>query len=156
MVVGHSLGSVVAYDVLNRLLIDHLVKPDTAPEIAKRTRLFLTFGSPLDKTAFIFGAQGAGTEAREALAASVQPLISDAQVRPRWVNIYSTWDIISGLLDFYDLPVSIEPASGGEHQGLKGDDASGRTRGYTWRNETLFETLVEALRPAPPGHGATF
>ena len=104
VVVGHSLGSVVAYDVLNRLLIDHRVKPGTAPEIAARTRLFLTFGSPLDKTAFIFGAQGAGTEAREALAASVQPLISDAQVRPRWVNIYSTWDIISGSLDFYDLP----------------------------------------------------
>ena len=154
VVVGHSLGSVVAYDVLNRLLIDHLVKPNTAPEIAARTRLFLTCGSPLDKTAFIFGAQGAGTEAREALAASVQPLISDPQVRPRWVNIYSTWDIISGSLDYYDLP---DRSNRRPVENIKDPKATTLLAAHVeyWRNETLFETLVEALRPAPPSQGAT-
>ena len=102
IMVGHSLGSVVAYDVLNLLLVDHKLKPGTVPEVAGRTRLLLTVGSPLDKTAFIFAAQGTGTEAREAIAASFQPLITDEQVRPRWVNIYSRWDIISGSLNYYD------------------------------------------------------
>ncbi len=106
IVVGHSLGSVVVYDVLNRLILDREVGAASAPEIVPRTRLLLTFGSPLDKTAFVFGIQGPGTEvgaARRALAASVQPLITHA-VRPPWVNIYSPWDIISGALDYYDLP----------------------------------------------------
>jgi len=45
------------------------------------------------------------TEAREALAATVQPLIQDYQFRPRrWINFYSRWDIFSGHLDFYDPP----------------------------------------------------
>ena len=115
----------------------------------------LKFGSPLDKTAFIFGAQGAGTEAREALAASVQPLISDAQVRPRWVNIYSTWDIISGSLDYYDLP---DRSNRHPVENIKDPKATTLLAAHVeyWRNEKLFEALIEALRPAaPPGHGAT-
>ncbi|HEY1952792.1 MAG TPA: hypothetical protein VGG76_08290, partial [Gemmatimonadaceae bacterium] len=107
IVLGHSLGSVIAYDALNRLIQeDGAGTPPNALEVVARTPLFLTFGSPLDKTAFIFGAQGhATTEAREALAASVQPLIQDYKYRPKqWVNIYSPWDIISGALDLYDLP----------------------------------------------------
>jgi hypothetical protein len=104
LLVGHSLGSVVVYDVLNRLLLDEELGLPGAAGAASRTRLLLTFGSPLDKTAFIFGAQGRGSEGREALAAAVQPLISDDSRRPPWVNVYSPWDIISGSLDYYDLP----------------------------------------------------
>jgi hypothetical protein len=104
ILVGHSLGSVVVYDVLNRLILDRQLAGADAPEVVARTKLLLTFGSPLDKTAFIFGAQGSGREAREALAASVQPLITEPMVRPKWVNIWSPWDIISGHLDYYDLP----------------------------------------------------
>ena len=123
-----SLGSVVAYDVLNRLLIDHRLNPDGVPEIAGRTRLFLTFGCPLDKTAFAFAAQGAGTEAREALVASFQPLITDEDARPRWVNIYSPWDIISGSLDYYDRRGSIESSCRGERRRSGRDNPAGGTR----------------------------
>jgi hypothetical protein len=109
ILVGHSLGSVVIYDVLNRLLLDRALGMAHAPDVASRTRLLLTFGSPLDKTAFIFGGQGDGSEAREALAASLQPLIVDGHARPVWVNLYSRWDIISGALDYYDLPDHSNP-----------------------------------------------
>ena len=51
-----------------------------------RTRLLLTFGSPLDKTAFLFSLQGNTTEAREALAASVQPLLAFPERRPEWIG----------------------------------------------------------------------
>ena len=108
LLVGHSLGSVVIYDVLNRLLLDRALSVD-GPEVVSRTRLLLTFGSPLDKTAFIFGGQSDGSEAREALAASLQPLIVDGLARPVWVNLYSRWDLISGSLDYYDLPDRSNP-----------------------------------------------
>ena len=108
------------YDVLNRLILDRQLDP-AAPEITARTRLLLTFGSPLDKTAFVFGIQGTGTEPREALAASVQPLLTQSAVRPTWVNIWSPWDIISGALDYYDLPEKSNPNA---VQNVKDPDAT--------------------------------
>jgi hypothetical protein len=67
----------------------------------------LTFGSPLDKTPFFFATQRKrqGTNIREQLAASVQPLIEDDPVRSfPWINVYSPWYIISEHLDYYDSP----------------------------------------------------
>ena len=105
-IVGHSLGSVVAYDTLNRLLnLDDITGNHV--DVEKRTCLLETFGSPLDKIAFFFTIQGKETfHIREQLAAVVQPLIqSYAKFRTfPWVNIYSRNDIVSGSLQFYDLP----------------------------------------------------
>jgi hypothetical protein len=145
VLVGHSLGSVVMYDTLNRLLIDReLGGGGTPPEVASRTRLMLTFGSPLDKTAFIFGTQGSGSEAREALAASAQPLIERESVRPRWVNIYSRWDIISGPLDYYDRH---DRSNRNPVENIKDDRASTLLAAHVeyWRNPKLFETVVAVL-----------
>jgi len=102
VVVGHSLGSLIGYDVLNRLYREEEL--GTVPDVRARSKLFVTFGCPLDKTAFLFAIQGSNREGREALATSVQPLIGFPATRPRWVNVYSGWDIISGSLDFYDRP----------------------------------------------------
>jgi hypothetical protein len=72
VLVGHSLGSVVAYDVLNRLLVDEQCGALT--DVHARTRALVTFGSPLDKTAYLFRIQGsANAGIREALAAATQP-----------------------------------------------------------------------------------
>jgi len=114
VVVGHSLGSVVSYDALNQLLCEDAIDRQAgrpARDVARRTPLFLTFGSPLDKTAFIFAIQHRRTtQAREALAASSQPMLQDYAWRPeRWVNIYSPWDIISGALEYFDLPNAADP-----------------------------------------------
>ena len=96
-VVAHSLGSVVAYDALNALLLDDTVSSEKR-DVSARTRLFLTFGSPLEKTAFLFASPAKRTtDTREALVAAVQPLISDYAFRPfRWVNVFSRRDPISG------------------------------------------------------------
>ncbi len=103
IVVAHSLGSLVIYDAMNRLINEELA--ETKLTIPERTRLFLTFGSPLDKIAFIFRTQKKDAELREAFAASKQPMILNYAYRPqRWVNLYSPMDVISGTLDFYDLP----------------------------------------------------
>ena len=105
IVVGHSLGSVISYDTLNALLLEsmHSQQPLNVPE---RTRMLLTFGSPLDKTAFLFRTlKDMHSQIREVGAAAVQPLIANYSYRPaEWVNLWSRADIISGELDYYDPP----------------------------------------------------
>lgn len=159
IVLGHSLGSVIAYDALNRLIHeDRAADAAEALNVVARTPLFLTFGSPLDKTAFIFGAQGHGTtEAREALAASVQPLIQHYDYRPdKWINIYSPWDIISGYLDLYDLPLKKDSTNAEQEADPNGKkrvcnrpdpEATTLLMAHTeyWNNHLLVETLYGAL-----------
>jgi hypothetical protein len=105
VVVGHSLGSVIGYDILNGLLMDDQFSAQPL-QVAARTRMFLTFGSPLDKTAFVFRTQkDMRSQVREVGAAAVQPMIASYVNRPEeWVNLWSRADIISGHLDFYDPP----------------------------------------------------
>jgi hypothetical protein len=106
VVVAHSLGSIIAYDSLNQLLREERLEPSGATrlDVVRRTPAFITFGSPLDKTAFVFTAQrGSEAEVREAAAAATQPLIVDYANRPeRWINIWSRRDWISGSLQYYD------------------------------------------------------
>jgi len=107
--VGHSLGSVVAYDTVNRMLNESRVVKGL--DVAPRTRGLLTFGSPLDKTAFLFRAQSEFSDVREAMAAAAQPMITDYEVRPIWINIFAPGDPISGHLDYYDAPDRKESAT---------------------------------------------
>lgn len=109
VIVGHSLGSVISYDLLNAAINWDQVENEFAYKVVERTRRLITFGSPLDKTAFLFRTQvGSNRNLREALAARQQPLILDyRQFRPagfQWVNIYSPMDFVSGHLDYYDVP----------------------------------------------------
>jgi hypothetical protein len=124
--VGHSLGSVIAYDVLNGLLIEDgfLANPVDA---ANRTRMFLTFGSPLDKTAFLFRTQAdIKSPVREVAAAAVQPMIQDYKFRPKeWVNLWSHADIISGELNFYDDTANM--TNGGPRRVCNKKDPEART-----------------------------
>jgi hypothetical protein len=143
LLVGHSLGSVVMYDALNRLTLDHQLDPE-APEITSRTRLLLTFGSPLDKTAFVFGIQGMGSEPREALSASVQPLLTQESARPAWINIWSPWDIISGALDYYDLPGK---TNANAVRNVKDTNATTLLAAHVeyWNNPLLYRTILQHL-----------
>jgi hypothetical protein len=80
VVVGHSLGSVLAYDTLNALINTDLVcDPAGRRDVLARTSHLITFGSPLDKTAFLFRNQSNHPKdpLREQLAAGFQPLIVD-------------------------------------------------------------------------------
>jgi len=109
LVVGHSLGSVVAYDGLNKLTLHDRLAGGTL-DIARRTALFLTFGSPLDKIAYAFRVQRPrDCLIREALAQARQPFIDVPPYtdRPlRWINLYSRHDLIGASLDYFDLPNS--------------------------------------------------
>lgn len=144
--VGHSLGSLIGYDILNRLINEDALAGGRQ-QVVGRTPLFLTLGSPLDKTAFIFARQGKKrtSDAREALAATVQPLVQSYANRPfRWVNVHSPYDIVSSELLFYDeRGASVPPAV----ENVKDPDAVAPFIAHVdyWRNPTLFKILHAAL-----------
>lgn len=149
VVAGHSLGSVVAYDALNALMVgDALGTTDL--RVVRRTRLLLTFGSPLDKTAFIFAAQGRRTTAiREAAAASLQPLILHySPYRTiKWINIHAKRDIVSGPLNFYDVPDT--PCPPGVINLVDADALVPLVAHVEyWKNPLLFQTLYAHLTSA--------
>ena len=153
VVVGHSLGSVVSFDVLNQLLcedaIDRQAGRPTRNVALQRTPLFLTFGSPWTRRRSVFAIQHRRTtQAREALAASAQPMLQDYASRPeRWVNIYSPWDIISGELEYFDLPGTTD-----RRQVINRRDQGATTLLMShveyWESEALPQVLSEALLSA--------
>lgn len=104
-VVGHSLGSVIAFDALNSVLLQEQLQPADALDVRRRTTLLLTFGSPLDKIAYVYSTLSTATDAvRELLTGAAKPLLSDRTTRTglTWVNIWAPADVISGSLSFYD------------------------------------------------------
>ena len=102
---GHSLGSVIGYDALNRLLLEDRTT-GTDRQVRRRTAAFITYGSPLDKTAYVFRTQRRKDGSlREAMAAGAQPLIQDRSARLLpWINVFARADWIGGDLDYYDRP----------------------------------------------------
>ncbi|GAC1703030.1 MAG: hypothetical protein NVS9B4_09900 [Candidatus Acidiferrum sp.] len=151
--VGHSLGSVIAYDTLNRLMLEDWLAAGQW-KIAKRANSLVTFGSPLDKTAFFFTIQGTDElRVRERLAATVQPLIqSYYKFRTlRWINVYSGNDIISGRLTFYDLeklqyPAEVPPLA--VHNVVDQDAVVPLVAHVDyWKNETVWDELFQQIAP---------
>ena len=150
--VGHSLGSVIVYDTLNHL-INHDLLHQGELAAASRTKLLLTFGSPLDKIAFLFAAQGSRTSTvQEALRAVVQPLIQSYENRTfDWINVYSGNDIISGSLEFYDDD-SNDPRS---VKNVVDREASIPLVAHTeyWKNRLIWRYLYNSICRRPWNEG---
>jgi hypothetical protein len=161
--VGHSLGSVIAYDTLNRLMLDDWLCKG-ALKVAERTATMVTFGSPLNKTAFLFTIQGKDSlRIRERLACTVQPLIMSYpkfRWKLQWINIYSRNDIVSGCLKFYDLPgYQDKPAAGDptpdptikrvKVKNIKDRDAAVPLVAHVayWKNKTVWSSLLSQIAP---------
>jgi len=154
VIVGHSLGSVIAYDMLNdainRDLLLASIPGGAAPmNVVDRTALLLTIGSPLDKTAFLFRTQKDDAPVRETLAAAVQPMIVSYANRPRrWINIWSRRDWVSGSLDFYDArpvpPLFAARAVENLREPRAPLDPVRAHTGY-WTRPTLGAVLYDAL-----------
>ncbi len=126
IIVGHSLGSVIGYDALNRIIQE--LNADTIPEEqVKKIKGLITFGSPLDKFALFFKVyidedkqvqrkvlnHLHGFKASSLLSGenednnkeiySIQSPIKLKLDSIRWLNFYHNKDLASGKLDFYDL-----------------------------------------------------
>ena len=87
-------------------------------------------------------------QAREALVASAQPMLQGYEWRPqRWVNIYSPWDLISGSLEYFDLPGSSDPR---RVTNLRDREATTLLMSHVeyWETGLLPQVLSEALTAA--------
>ncbi|MEK7315655.1 MAG: hypothetical protein AAB011_05705 [Candidatus Eisenbacteria bacterium] len=118
---GHSLGSVIAYDAVNRYVRDARAGTDQVEAEAGLFRLkgLLTFGSPLDAVYYLFRtAVGAEEPVRAQLLSSLHgfrkrssgrsygPLALAPYDVPKlsgcnWLNVYSPMDPVSRRLVFY-------------------------------------------------------
>jgi hypothetical protein len=151
VMVGHSLGSVLAYDTLNAILNSDLVSPTPGSrKTVERTTHLITFGSPLDKTAFLFRNQSnhIADPIREQMAAGYQPLIRSYELfrkRLTWINLWSKMDIVSGKLEYYD----VVPEDDKRHiQNMPDPDAHTPLAAHTqyWGGRLLAETLYDAVK----------
>lgn|SRR5574341_137352 len=120
IVAGHSLGSVIAFDTLNRLNIKTNIDSALVEDI-KKIQGLITFGSPLDKIAFFFREHaGKGQCVRRQVIEQLHSFKAkqldfsennfkvDSTIMPhldgiKWINYYSKKDPISGHLDFYKI-----------------------------------------------------
>lgn len=140
VVVGHSLGSVIGYDALNRLNLAMNVDP-ALREKAARVAGLVTFGSPLDKTAFWFAER---VDADQVVRKMIlENLHSFRSTRPPssisrhleavpWVNFHDALDPVSGRLDFY---------AGVENVELKMGARWGFAHTAYWNSKPMFERV---------------
>lgn len=130
VIAAHSLGSVIAYDALNRINLKMHIDDELAANRGKLSEL-ITFGSPLDKIAFFFREQADEEEYvkrlvinhlksfrwREQATYSTDKLVVESTVKNHlehvnWYNYWDKQDPISGHLDFYSGVHNIEIDTG--------------------------------------------
>jgi hypothetical protein len=162
---GHSLGSVITYDLINALIVWDSKSCGGSNNVLGRISQLITFGSPLDKTAFLFRTQiSPEHHYREALAALQQPLVLDYRLRPfPWINLYSHADIVSGHLVYYDVPTPPptaadpnpmpipEPIGYNPVQNVIDPAAHTPILAHTqyWNGDLLSCLLISAIQPPP-------
>lgn len=153
---GHSLGSVIVYDTFNR--INHALNVGQLP-VSLNTKLtgFVSFGSPLDKTAFFLRERASNEQfikkqihahyhsfkAKAPSPSWVPPKPVENAILPllnhvRWLNFFDAKDPVSGPLDFYDIQA-------GDNRELKLDKGWGVAHVAYWDHGPMYEQIVRDL-----------
>jgi len=157
VVIGHSLGSVVAYEALNEI---NLLMNRDAELRARRHQLceLVTFGSPLDKVAFFFRERVAKSEyvlqliqnslhgfRRLGLVDANAPegVICTSSVRNylqdlSWTNYWDPEDPVSGRLDFYEGVKNVKVENG---MGIAAHT-------LYWSDKRMFRETIQRVRDA--------
>ena len=124
--VGHSLGSVVAYDAISKLNIQ---ASNGEIELKKVMKIagFVSIGSPLDKIVFFFrqkisdndrlrdfivkkikGVRTKYIDDNEMYSQDFLNQIQEFLPKFKWLNFYHLNDPVSGFIDFFDVDENIE------------------------------------------------
>lgn len=156
IVAGHSLGSVIAYDTLDRINV-RANTPGAGGLTARHTaklHALVTFGSPLDKIVFFFREQvGKGQQVRRQIIRQLHSFKSrlldeetgDLRIAStikarldgmRWYNYWSRRDPVSGRLDFYDIPP-------GDNREVPLKERYGVAHVGYWRAPAFYRRFVE-------------
>jgi len=150
IIVGHSLGSVIAYDTLNQLNLKSNL-PNTRPLALEKIKGIITFGSPLDKVAFFFREHAAKEQyVRRQLMQQLhsfraKPLSFEKNYIEvantikakldgiKWINYYDLQDPVSGHLDFYVVD---------ENHELLMNSKWGVAHIAYWEHEPMYDDIV--------------
>lgn len=167
IVVGHSLGSVIAYDTLNRLNMkaNDSASGDDYRQQLQKIRGLITLGSPLDKVLFYFRQRAqvhqfireqllthihafklkATSIMQQAVTSAVgfKNPIRSVMNHIWWINFYDEKDPISGHLDFYDLREE-------DNIQLQLGQKWGAAHNYYWGHLPFYQRIFEALTQHQP------
>lgn len=164
LVAGHSLGSQVSYDTINRLI--HLVNADEMKgfEGDKRTNLsslltgFVTFGSPLDKIAFFLRERVSKNEYIRAQLLKnfhafkqqdwlrnqgknwpyqINPIFDRLLEDIKWKNYFDERDYVSGSLDYYQNLVNVDLKFNSRNTSF--------THSWYWESSAMFDDIVASF-----------
>lgn len=144
IIAGHSLGSLISYDVLNSLTRNEEIY-GTDYKVPERTRALITFGSFLDKIVFNFEIQQKKLALRDGILVSLQPLIRDYKLRPqKWINIHARADIFSGALDYFDDPHTENPK---KIKNIVDKECKTFVYAHTqyWTKKLLYKIVLESI-----------
>ena len=155
ILVGHSLGSVIAYDALNRINLT-MNDNEALRRHADKLTDFISIGSPLDKVAFFFrehipqsdyvkrlvlnnvnAFRRIDTELPASPDLVFQSTVRDCLTSLNWTNYWDPKDPISGPLDFYKGVTNIQ-VDNGQKWGYA-------HVGY-WQNMRIFQDAVKQAR----------
>jgi hypothetical protein len=166
VVAGHSLGSVIAYDMLSRLMVQASVPGGAVPGAEKLERGGLaTFGSPLDEVRFFFldHAERGEWVRRQVMdhlhafravqpkspggTAAVTSPLRDPWPGMAWVNYHSDQDPVSGSLELFRVNDNVRRDYGGM--------SWVRAHLAYWDDPAFYRSIDERfLTPPAPPHPA--
>ena len=151
IIAGHSLGSVIAYDALNRINLG-MNTGKISRSLSKKIIGLVTFGSPLDKIAFFFSEQTKDNESlrrqiiaqyhgfrklpyilkekEKKLDQTIELLLNKVQ----WINFYDVKDKVSGNLDFYEVDENVD---------LEMESTVAEAHMNYWNNKKLFKKIIQ-------------
>jgi hypothetical protein len=173
LIAGHSLGTQVAYDALNRII--HLVNADELKgyEGNNRNRIseilcgFVTFGSPLDKIAFFLRENVPVSQyirmqmlhnfhafkQRDWLPAkdkpwphTIRPVFARLLEELPWLNFYDRRDYVSGSLDYYHKLENID---------IRFTGRKVFTHSLYWSSPEMFKRIIDTFLLQTPASRAS-
>ena len=158
IVVGHSLGTVISYDALNRINLEMNVD-ETLRKKAEKVTGFITFGSPLDKIAFFFrertvkdefirrqilehfhGFKSLSLNTKKDKIKISNPYEPYLDKHVYWMNFWDNQDPVSGNLDFYKVDENIL---------LEQDSSFGFAHTTYWSHQKMYKKIADSyLKPS--------
>lgn len=156
LLIGHSLGSVIAYDVLNEIHTTPGVR-----EHHKKLQGFITLGSPLDMFAFFFREAKKEYYIRRQILENIycfkarrldlrERSIEVFSAVPHhldhvyWINFWDQKDPIGGHLMFYDVDENIHF--------IMEKSRGGATHVAFWDHDPMYMKILETFFPRPDNH----
>ena len=163
LLIGHSLGSVIAYDTLDRL--NKMMTIDRNLQVnASKIKGLITFGSPLDKIAFFFDEQinKKKQDIRYAIVSqlhafrrvnvditTLENTIEHCFKHVKWLNFWTKPDPVSGHLDVYDPVDNIEIDFSKEIKVPKwllrcfSSAVSIQSHSLYWQSDEMYQKIME-------------